>query len=54
MEILEIANEYDEHIYIKSDSSLDDGMEIVTHPMTLEYHKDFVDKHLRILYSRKT
>lgn len=29
---------YNERIYIKSDGSLDDGMEIVTHPMTLEYH----------------
>ena len=41
MELLEIANEGDEHIYIKSDSSLDDGMELVSHPMTLDYHKDF-------------
>ena len=32
------ANKTDEHIYIKTDGSLDDGMEIVTHPMTLEYH----------------
>ena len=27
-----------EHIYIKHDGSLEDGMEIVTHPMTLGYH----------------
>ena len=27
-----------EHIYIKHDGSLDDGLEIVTHPMTLSYH----------------
>lgn len=27
-----------ERIYIKSDGSLDDGFEIVSHPMTLEYH----------------
>ena len=27
-----------EHVYIKHDGSLDDGFEIVTHPMTLEYH----------------
>ena len=40
-EILDIANMRDDHIYIKSDGSLDDGMEIVTHPMSLEYHKDF-------------
>ncbi|MDE5582185.1 MAG: amidoligase family protein [Ruminococcus sp.] len=40
-EILDIANEGNEHIYIKSDGSLEDGMEIVTHPMSLEYHKDF-------------
>ena len=40
-EILDIANSSDDYIYIKSDSSLDDGMEIVTHPMSLEYHKDF-------------
>lgn len=37
-EILEIANQTAEHIYIKSDGSLDDGMEIVTHPCTLDYH----------------
>ncbi len=40
-ELLDIANMRDEHIYIKSDGSLDDGMEIVSHPMTLEFHKDF-------------
>lgn len=40
-ELLEIANEDDDHIYIKTDGSLDDGMEIVTHPMSLEYHKEF-------------
>lgn len=39
--LLDIANMRKEHIYIKSDSSLDDGMEIVSHPMTLSYHKDF-------------
>ena len=37
----EIANADGEHLYIKSDGSLDDGMEIVTHPMSLEYHKNF-------------
>ena len=37
--ILSKGNRLAEHIYIKSDGSLDDGMEIVTHPMTLEYHK---------------
>ncbi|MCM1222507.1 MAG: amidoligase family protein [Lachnospiraceae bacterium] len=40
-ELLDIANTGDEYIYIKSDGSLDDGMEIVSHPMTLEFHKDF-------------
>lgn len=39
--LLDIANTSDEHIYIKSDGSLDDGMEIVSHPMTLEFHKAF-------------
>ena len=40
-EILAVANKDNEHIYIKGDGSLDDGMEIVTHPMSLEYHKQF-------------
>jgi len=31
----EIANSIHEHIYIKSDGSIDDGFEIVSHPMTL-------------------
>ncbi|MBR6581886.1 MAG: amidoligase family protein [Ruminococcus sp.] len=40
-EILDIGNEENEHIYIKSDGSLDDGIEIVSHPMTLDYHKNY-------------
>ena len=38
--IADTANLYDKHIYIKHDGSLNDGMEIVTHPMTLDYHLD--------------
>ena len=34
------ANLHAEHIYCKSDGSLDDGFEIVSHPMTLQYHMD--------------
>ena len=37
-ELLDIANQRSEQIYIKSDGSLDDGFEIVTHPMSLDYH----------------
>jgi len=33
-----LANRRSEHIYIKTDGSLDDGLEIVTHPMSLDYH----------------
>ena len=40
-ELLSIANRDNEHIYIKGDGSLDDGMEVVTHPMSLDYHKQF-------------
>ena len=35
-----IANTHEENIYIKSDGSLEDGFEIVSHPMTLEYHTE--------------
>lgn len=38
-ELLNIANETEERIFIKHDGSLDDGLEIVTHPMTLAYHE---------------
>ena len=37
--IQEIANRDHCHIYIKHDGSLNDGLEIVTHPMTLYYHR---------------
>ena len=40
-ELLAIANRDAEHVYIKGDGSLDDGMEIVTHPMSIEYHKNY-------------
>lgn len=36
--LLEIANAHKENLYIKTDGSLDDSMELVTHPMTLDYH----------------
>ena len=36
--ILNVANENATNLYIKSDGSLDDGLELVTHPMSLEYH----------------
>ncbi len=39
-EVIDIANCNCERIYCKHDGSLDDGFEIVTHPMTLEYHKN--------------
>lgn len=39
--ILEIGNSSDDCIYIKYDGSLNDGMEIVSHPMTLDYHLDY-------------
>lgn len=38
-ELLRIANRKGELIYIKHDGSLDDGMEIVTHPMSLAFHQ---------------
>lgn len=41
--LLEVANEENEVIYIKSDGSLHDGLEIVSHPMTLDYHTDKMD-----------
>ena len=37
----EIANVHGEHIYVKSDDSLDEGLELVSHPMSLDYHKSF-------------
>lgn len=36
--IMEKANSSNEHIYAKHDGSLDDGFEIVSHPMSLKYH----------------
>ncbi len=34
------GNDGRDHIYIKHDGSLDEGLEIVTHPMTLAYHRN--------------
>ena len=36
--IIETANSVEEHIYIKHDGSLNEGFEIVSHPMTKDYH----------------
>lgn len=37
--LLNVANAELPHVYIKSDSSLNEGMEIVTHPMSMDYHQ---------------
>jgi hypothetical protein len=37
-DLAEIANKNEELIYCKHDGSLSDGFEIVTHPMTLDFH----------------
>lgn len=37
----EIANIHGEHIYVKSDGSLDEGLELVSHPASLDYHKSY-------------
>lgn len=36
--LINIANIHYEHIYCKHDGSLNEGFEIVSHPMTLDYH----------------
>ena len=36
--ILNTANAHNLHLYAKHDGSIDDGFELVSHPMTLEYH----------------
>ena len=59
--ILNVVNSSDELIYIKTDGSLNDGLEIVTHPMSLEFHREKMpwqavsEKALRLDYlSHKT
>lgn len=53
---LDIANQSATNLYIKSDGSLDDGLELVTHPMSLEYHlhempwEDILDEAKRLDY----
>ena len=39
-ELLDIANRSEENLYAKHDGSLEDGLELVSHPMTLDYHKN--------------
>lgn len=39
-EIISPANCKNYHLYCKHDGSLNDGFEIVSHPMTLDYHKN--------------
>ena len=38
-QVLKLANRGDEYIYCKHDGSLDEGFEIVTHPMTLDFQE---------------
>ena len=38
--IIFLANQDEERIYCKHDGSLDDGFEVVSHPMTMDYHRN--------------
>ena len=38
--LLDVTNQAGEYIYLKSDSSLDEGIEVITHPMTLSFHRN--------------
>ena len=55
--LIDIANCSKNHIYCKHDGSLSDGFEIVSHPMTLEYHmskmnwKEVFEKALEMHYA---
>jgi len=60
-EVLQVANVDNNHIYIKHDGSLDDGFEVVSHPMTLDYYmsemnwKDTMKKLINLgYYSHQT
>lgn len=44
--ILDKYGENEQALYIKRDGSLSSGFEIVTHPMTLNYHKNFQYKQM--------
>ena len=41
--LLDIANCCGEHIYCKHDGSINNGFEMVSHPMSLEYHTNKMD-----------
>ena len=38
--LLDIANKNGEKLYAKHDGSIEDGFELVSHPMTLDYHEN--------------
>ena len=40
---LYIANRDDEHPYCKHNGSLEDGFELVSHPMTLAHHTEHIN-----------
>ena len=54
--LLDVANERDERIYCKHDGSINGGFEIVSHPMSLDYHinnmnwLDIFEKAVRMNY----
>ncbi len=58
--LLKTANSESEHIYCKHDGSINDGFEIVSHPMTLDYHTnnmcwlDVMNKALQMNYRSHT
>lgn len=54
--LLDIANSLDERLYCKHDGSINEGFEIVSHPMSLDYHihdmnwPDILDKAVNMNY----
>ena len=61
LEYMEVANAGGkEYLYCKHDGSLDDGFEMVTHPMTLDFHmpkmpwEQILDRAIRMKYQSRS
>lgn len=48
-DVMDIVHKFNKHVYFKGDTSIDHGVEIITHPCSYSYHKDHTSPMLDML-----
>lgn len=48
-DVMDIVHKFNKHVYFKGDTSIEHGIEIITHPCSYDYHKSYTSPMVEML-----